>query len=975
VHSTVKSDEDLSEIQPASPSPIDPTRTSASLVSPQPQPARRTMAPQLRDHARYDILGEHGRGGLGRVSRAHDRELGRDIAIKELISRGTVSEIRFLREALITARLEHPGIVPVYEAGRWSDGTPFYAMKLVAGRPLRDLIVERKTVDERIGLLHHVIAVADAIAYAHGRNVIHRDLKPSNVIVGDFGETVVIDWGLAKDLTTDQEATVSGGPFRTHIDDGLTSTGSVLGTPAYMAPEQERGEPVDQRADVYAIGAMLWELCSLQKLPPSYAGQRRRILRKAGIDQDLTSIIDKACHPDPDRRYSDAGALAADLKAFKAGARIAARRYSLWALLAHWTRRHRTLAISTIFMATFVIIGIATYVQTIAVERDRADTAFARSETARGDLTLEHAELLLQSDPTATVTTLSEYQGKDDLRRRRLLAEATGLGVAARAVEPHSDTIWFLLGDKSGAIVSLSEDGLVQRTQGDVSTPLAHDVSSDVHMSYAPSRKLLAYTTSPSGIAILRIDEQTFMRISGVTATALRFSSDGSQLAAITHHGELIAWLIEKSSTTETYRASLPGATRVLFMTPTRILVQRGTEIRTLATDATGGPPSIATAPAVVSIDARPEAVVVGTSDGNIQLLSKTLAVASEASLCRARVNSVQFLLDKNQFVFGCSDGHSGLAQFNDALSAIRVINTFPTHGFTYVKTDPTGRYVTVIDESHTGYLYDTDTRIVHRYEGHAGQPTYIAAPTADFKSVLTGDANGTVRLWDPPTTHARVILQAPAPLYELSFSNDSKTLLANGSERMARGVDLETGSLFYLPDDIGVIKARIAPDGSSMLTFSYDGTVRVWRAHDRKLIRSFKEHKGLIGEADYANSGRIVSAGADGLLLQWTPEGTDVTVLFRNGSPLRRLEVLSTNGHIVVDDVSGAVWDVAPDHSVIQVRHSRCFEHLRMASFLLSARAAGRCSYMIRRVGASFERGRAMAVSDKSRLIRSIET
>jgi serine/threonine protein kinase len=212
------------------------------------------------------LIGEHGRGGLGRVSRAHDRELGRDVAIKELISRGHLSEIRCLREALITARLEHPGIVPVHEAGRWPHGTLFYAMKRVAGRSLRELIAQRRTVDDRIALLHHVIAVADAIADAHGRNIIHRDLKPANVIVGDFGETIVIDWGLAKDLTSSEESAAGHGPG--HVDRGsdLTSTGSILGTPAYMAPEQERGEHVDQRADVFAIGAMLWELCALQRI-------------------------------------------------------------------------------------------------------------------------------------------------------------------------------------------------------------------------------------------------------------------------------------------------------------------------------------------------------------------------------------------------------------------------------------------------------------------------------------------------------------------------------------------------------------------------------------------------------------------------------------------------------------------------------------------------------------------------------------
>ncbi|HEY6179321.1 MAG TPA: serine/threonine-protein kinase, partial [Kofleriaceae bacterium] len=316
-----------------------------------------TVATRSRDPQRYQVIGEHGRGGLGRVSRAYDRELCRDVAIKELISGDHVSELRFLREALITARLEHPGIVPVHEAGRWPNGMPFYAMKLVSGRPLRDLIAERPTVDQRIGLLHHVIAVADAIAYAHGRDIIHRDLKPSNVIVGDFGETIVIDWGLAKDLSVAEEPTVGGGAFPTPRDNDLTASGAILGTPSYMAPEQSRGEPVDQRADVYAIGGMLWELCALEKAP-EMGRQRYRLLRHAGIDKDLATIIDKALDPDPARRYADAGALAADLKAFKSGARIAARSYSVFARLSRWLRRRRALLLSTAAVVAAAFAGV-----------------------------------------------------------------------------------------------------------------------------------------------------------------------------------------------------------------------------------------------------------------------------------------------------------------------------------------------------------------------------------------------------------------------------------------------------------------------------------------------------------------------------------------------------------------------------------------------------------------------------------------
>src|SRR5262245_4589876 len=204
------------------------------------------------DPRSYRISGEVAQGGIGRILRARDERLDRPVALKELrTSAGVVAEDRFVREALLTARLQHPSIVPLYEAGRWPTGEPFYAMKYVAGRSLLDVILERRTLEQRLALLPHVLAVAEAMAYAHSERIIHRDLKPANILVGDFGETVVIDWGLAKDLSEEQRescvgmgevAAVSEGsgasdePAR-HGDtprapvEALTMHGAVMGTP------------------------------------------------------------------------------------------------------------------------------------------------------------------------------------------------------------------------------------------------------------------------------------------------------------------------------------------------------------------------------------------------------------------------------------------------------------------------------------------------------------------------------------------------------------------------------------------------------------------------------------------------------------------------------------------------------------------------------------------------------------------------
>jgi WD40 repeat protein len=395
--------------------PHGPSDADARGLARPPPPSRLPAPLQIRDRERYDVLGEHGRGGLGVVARAYDKELGRQVAIKELLRRGDVGEVRFLREAQITARLEHPGIVPVHEAGRWPDGQPFYIMKLVSGRSLKELIEERRSVEERIALLHHVIAVADAMAYAHERKIIHRDLKPANVIAGDFGETIVIDWGLAKDLAAaGDEPAGDRAPYRSPVHAELTEDGSVLGTPMYMPPEQWRGEPVDQRADVFAIGAMLWELCSLQRVPPTDPRLRDRMLRRARIDQDLAAIIAKALAPEPAHRYRDAGELAGDLKAFKSGARITARAYSPFAVIAHWTRRHRALAATVAAAVGLAIAGSVLYVRDVAIERDKADAARAEAE-AQGAIASAERDNARLSEATA-------YLDRDPTRARELLA-------------------------------------------------------------------------------------------------------------------------------------------------------------------------------------------------------------------------------------------------------------------------------------------------------------------------------------------------------------------------------------------------------------------------------------------------------------------------------------------------------------------------------------------------------------------------
>jgi tetratricopeptide (TPR) repeat protein len=262
-------------------------------------------------------------------------------------------------------------------------------MKHVEGRALDKVIAEKKTLAERLALLPHVIDVADALAYAHSNRVIHRDLKPANVLVGAFGETVVIDWGLAKDLrdpTSDDDDEV--GPTRGG-DGELTVLGHAIGTPAYMPPEQARGEVVDERADVYALGAMLYHLLvgampfadtkpqSAQELLSHVTGGAPTALDELEPDAppELRTIVHKAMARDAAARYSTAEALAEDLRRFETGQLVSAHEYSTGALLRRWVRRHR----ASVGIAAVAVIALAT-VGVISVQRISAERSHAQEQ-------------------------------------------------------------------------------------------------------------------------------------------------------------------------------------------------------------------------------------------------------------------------------------------------------------------------------------------------------------------------------------------------------------------------------------------------------------------------------------------------------------------------------------------------------------------------------------------------------------------
>jgi len=368
---------------------------------------------------RYGRQGELGRGGMGRVLLAFDEQLGREVAMKELlietrdsslsdgVSIGVVT--RFLREARVTGQLEHPGIVPVHELGRRPDGTIYYTMKRIRGRALSAVLAEAKSIDERLELLIHFRHVCEAVAYAHSRGVVHRDLKPDNVMVGEFGETVIVDWGLAK-VRGEDDPRAADVSQRVQIgdSDGAASTidGHAIGTPAYMSPEQARGEltQIDERSDVWSLGAMLFEL--LTGRAPHRGDKAIEVLQKV-IDErppkvrevepnappELAAVADRALLRDASSRYPNAEALAAEIRAFQDGRQVHAYDYSSFEMIRRFVQRNRaaSVAAGVISLAVIAMTAIAWTMYT--AERDKRSTAESHRQAAEAQRDDVEAEL------------------------------------------------------------------------------------------------------------------------------------------------------------------------------------------------------------------------------------------------------------------------------------------------------------------------------------------------------------------------------------------------------------------------------------------------------------------------------------------------------------------------------------------------------------------------------------------------------
>jgi eukaryotic-like serine/threonine-protein kinase len=828
------------------------------------------------ERSHYEILGELSRGGFGRILRARDRRSGRLVAIKEMLDAGH-DVARFVREALLTCNLQHPAIVPVYEIGRWPDGVAFYAMKLVAGRSLAEAIQDAVSRPDRLALLSHVTAVADALAYAHELGIIHRDLKPANVLVGPFGETVVIDWGLGKDIA---EAEGRAEPLAPAGTADLTMAGALLGTPAYMSPEQARGEPVDHPTDVYALGAMLYHVLA-GAMPYAESTSVDHILDQvragpprplAALDpalpHELVAITAKAMAHDAAARYPSARELAEDLRRFATGQLVSAHDYSLGQLVRRWIGRHRS-AIAVAATAVVVLAGIAVYsVQRVRDERDEARTQRVVAEQALADARRANEEA------ARTLAGLHRELGRQELEAADPLRALAHLAQSARSSGRLDGALAYLVGR--------AVDALEPRRWS------ARSASRSLHSLAIAADSSVAVSASIEGI-VERWELASGRRLASLTpddsVDAAEISRDGRWVAAVAGT-DLVMWDGAGSGSSYRVHARPAAAFTEVAVSPVADIVATGDGAGTIELRRLGEQPPLvrwaAHDGAVTSLAYTPagDALISTGRPGDVALwdtatgrrLRPLQAGASDGQSPPAAVDA-----RGKRALLIARDGAS--AVLYDLRSGRRLATLAPAPAdsglnLNRADIDSSGTRAVTIDSGGSTMLWDADRgRALAELPDHAfGMVRSAFSPDGHILATL--DGRGLIRLWDARTgALMRLLAQPPGRVGAIAFTPDGRLLTAShAGELFSWSVQTKAVQTVLMGHTDQTRRLDYLGDGSLLVTGSRDGGLRIWdTATGGEVRRIDRAHAGRVfSVAGSADGQRIVSGGTDAMARVW---------------------------------------------------------------------------------------------------------
>jgi WD40 repeat protein len=858
----------------------------------------------------YKLAGVAGVGGMGTVYEALDLRVGRTVALKVLHDGPEDRLGRFLREARITAQLDHPSIVAVHEIGELDDGTPYYTQRLVRGETLASALAHCPGLPQRLKLLAHFLELCQAIAYAHKHGFIHRDIKPGNVLVGEFGVTTVVDWGLARPIA-DREQPATGSAAEGAPDQ--TIEGRAVGTPAYMSPEQARGDlaAVDERSDVWSLGAVLHEL--LSGTPP-YSGTTGEVLAKVlagppgalreSAPRELVAIATKAMSRAPRDRYPSAGELAAEVSAYMSGERVGTYEYSSIELLRRLVVSHRATSAA---IAAALVLGALWGVQLTRAARElRNDYAHQMLGNA-----VRYGRVQ-QWDRTAVYfATARVSEESSEARLGQVAIEGFALRPVWRAVRHESAVLAIAFSGDSALLATADHAGSVAVSDADTGELLRKIPGEPVSAVTFTGGDVLAIASGTRiRLCLARTGTELYTLDARANVLALSRDADGHRLAAATDAGIRLWDLPSRTALADPasgpvssldwsqgtlYWAagprgvgrlatdggalsplspiSWPGLDAVEVRAAAgKVLVRSRNGELNLWDPALGAEPlrlpSIATRPFVLSSIAAAGSLL-GTVDaaGFPQLFdAETQRPVSAIATPMRPITAVAWAPSAARIAWGRADGQVAIWDASGSIDAAGA-RGLPAGNPTALAFAPDGQMVASTDDGGRVRLWGRTGKAAPVLLGtHAGRANHLAfAPTAG--KLATAGADG-VRLWDT-TARAPLGLLSTAPTTALSWDRGDR-FLASASGGDVRFIPFKGAAPAALHQETEIFALALSGDGALLASGGADRIVRVWELGRGGPPRTLFGHTDKITSLAFLADGRLVSGSVDRTVRIW---------------------------------------------------------------------------------------------------------